>query len=91
LTRAAGVPYRRVYQKTFPHAADIMKSAMEEKGVAAAALSEETGVDEEIIVTLLERRKVMSSTLSRTLGPALGLGKDRLYKAHTAWIESGCQ
>jgi len=78
-----------LYPKVQPHGADVLTQVMQEKGMDAAALAAASGVDEGIISDLMTRDKTFSYILSEKLAVALGVGKQRFYKAHLAWMDSG--
>jgi plasmid maintenance system antidote protein VapI len=89
MTRAAGAVARRAFNKTLPHLATVLQNAMQEHGFTAHSLAEKSAVPVEEIQDLLERRRVINAKQSEQLGRAFGFGKQRFYRIHQAWMESG--
>lgn len=89
MTRAIGVTARMAYHKNHPHVATVMQNAMSEHGFTVTSLSHASGVSEEEINAILEKKRVITPKLSLTIGKAFGFGKERLYRIHSSWMEAG--
>jgi plasmid maintenance system antidote protein VapI len=62
---------------------------MSELGLDTAELAKRANLEEEVVQDIIRKRRIISAKYSANLGVALDMGKQRLYKAHVSWIESG--
>lgn len=75
--------------KVHPHVGDMLLNKMNEQGMTVSQLADKADIDVDVVLSLMNKSRLISPKLSDKIGPVLGMGKTTLYKAHMRFMESG--